>query len=621
MPLLPLCFQSFCSLIVQAVAAIAVFVLLFINTWYIGGVFADTLRWNGPLLLVLSLCQALLLSLEKDRPYRLNIFLLSFLAFLLYVGIHALFLSPVPTLAKREWFLVCQAFLLSHFIYSLWDEPIFKRLVLLGLIGIVCLQLGASFYQYYVNAYWLPESLHLPVYSGRSSGTFGSPNHFASLVSLAFFPSFAAFFRGYSLKISRVLVLLGCLVLLWALGLAFSRGAFLGLAMGFFFFPFLISQKRGFVSRYSLFILILGLLCSSLFYCQLTVFQNRLHFALAESVDSTRLAFWKAAFYLFLEHPLLGQGGASFNALFERFRPPGFVHEPIWAHNEYLNTLCDYGLLGFSLAFLPFVLSLGQSFKIIKLKPYWLNIGLFLSLFAYAIHCFFDFNCHIPGLLLTVAFVYAVFLKLQAIGEHPCPRGYSLLAPCFTLGLVYLSWPSYQADSMGQRVGNALREAEIGNHAKPSSATYKAWEQQLLAGLALEPRQEELWFYLSQVYYGLYTLEAETSFKLKSLSSIEKALENRRIYWVYWVHYALGLILNGEVCKALGALQTALNLAPFQWKAWYYYAFCLKIENTRPDKALEAIEQCLHLSPQNALAERLKADIQSQVAVAPTPSS
>ncbi len=613
--------HSFCALALQIVSAFLVLWLMFLNTWYIGGIFASTLRWNPPLLLLLSLFQVLLLFLEKDKPYRLNRFLLSFLGFLLYVGVNASWISPVPTLAIREGLLLCQVFLVSHLIYSLWDSLVFKKIVLLGCVGIIVMQVGVAFYQYYLNPYWLPENLRLPVYSGRSSGTFGSPNHFAGLISLAFFPVVAAFFTKDSSKRIRFLLLVGCLVLLWALSLAFSRGAFLGLGIALLCLPILMAQRRRFVGRYSLWILAGSILCGSVFYSQLTVFQNRLHFAIEEGVDSMRIAFWKAALYLFLEQPIVGQGGASFNDLFERFRPLGFVHEPIWTHNEYLNTLCDYGLLGFSLMLFPLVLSLIPSYKALKINPQWLSAGLFLSLIAYAVHCFFDFNCRIPGLFFTAALAYTCLLKLQAVGEWTLPRHYSLVAPCFAVALVYFSWPRYQADNICQIVGGLLRQAEAQGPATLSSSLYQAWEKELLAGLALDPTHGELWFELSKVYDGLYRLDAHSQFKAKSLSSIEQALKNRPIYWVYWVQYALGLMHQAEISKALGALQTALNLAPYQWKAWYYYAFCLKLQNSRPDKALEALEHCLDLSPNNPLAESLKADIQSQLAVAPTPSS
>ncbi len=614
-------FQSFCALALQIVSAFLVLGLVFLNTWYIGGVFANTLQWNPPLLVLLSLFQVLLLFLEKDKPYRLNSFLCSFLGFLLYVGINAYFISPVPTLAKREGLFLCQVFLASQLIYSLWDSLVFKKIVLLGCVGIIVLQVGVAFYQYYLNPYWLPENLRLPVYSGRSSGTFGSPNHFSGLISLAFFPVFTAFFSKHSPKGIRFLLVLSCGILLWALSLAFSRGAFLGLAFGLFFLPLLMTQRKGFVASYSLWILIGGILFGSLFYFQLHVFQSRLHFALEEGVDSMRLAFWKAALYLFVEQPILGQGAASFNDLFERFRPLGFVHEPIWVHNEYLNTLSDYGLLGFSLVLFPLVFSLVQSFKALKIHPDWLSTGLFLSLMAYAVHCFFDFNCRIPGLFLTAALVYTRLLKLQALGEWTLPKPYSLLGPCFALGLVYLAWPYYQADVICQKVETTLYKSDIEDKSTPSNSPYKAWEKELLTGLAWDTNHDALWFKLSQVYYGLHTLDGHASFKAKSLSSIEKALEHRPIYWIYWVHYALGLIAGGEVSKALGALQTALNLAPFQWRAWYYYAFCLKIENTRPDKSLEAIEHCLFLNAKNPLAESLRTEIQSQLALPPTPSS
>lgn len=620
----PLCLRAFCVLALEVLSALLVLLLLFLNTWYIGGVFAYTLRWNAPILVLLSLCHCLLLVLESYKPYPLNLYLISFLGFVLYAGIHSTCLSPVPTLAKRECFLIGHIFLAAHLAYNLWGSTVFKQLVLLGFLGIAGLEIGVAFYQYYLNPYWLPEGLRLPVYSGRSSGTFGSPNHFAGFLSLLFFPSLAAFFRGYGPKLVHGFIFLGCFLLLWGLGLAFSRGAFLGLAIALFCFPLLMSQKRAFLGRYIPWILIFGLVCGILFYCQLTVFQNRLHFTLESGIDSMRLAFWKAALYLFLEHPLFGQGAASFNDLFERFRPPDFIHEPIWAHNEYLNTLCDYGGLGFVLAFLPLALSLRQVIKTIKRSPHWLSVGLCLSLLAYAVHCVFDFNCRIPGLWLTATLAYTLLLRLSTAGACTLPGGYSLsmiavsiIILCLSLALVFFSWPCYQADKIYQEAKETLCQKEAEGGPNLSSLDYIPLEKRLIQGLALEPTHAELWFELSKVYYSLYSIEADPRLREKSLSAIEKARENRRIYWVYWAYYGLHLIRNGEVSTALGALQTALNLAPFQWQTWYYYAFCLKLENTRPDKALEALEHCLRLRPNHSLAKELKADIQSQLAIPP----
>lgn len=624
MQALPQRVQSLLVPTLQVIAALLMLSLLFINIWYIGGVFPKTLQWNTMVLVGLSFSAWGLRILDKDVQESQPLGIVLGLGFVVWVAIHAFYLSPVPTLAKREFFVMLQAFLLSYLGYSLWASSVFKRIFITGLIVLVLLELGVAFYQYYLNAYWLPEGLKLPVYSGRSSGTFGSPNNFAGLLSLVFFPALAAVFSNHLAKPIRLGSALFILLVTWGLVLAFSRGAFVGMALGLSVFPYLFFRQKSFLRSYALGLIVLSLCLAYLSFRHLSVFDRRLHFSLSEGVDQTRLAFWKAAFCLFLEHPILGQGGAAFNDLFEKYRPLGFFHEPIWVHNEYLNTLCDYGLLGFSLMLIPLMYSFRKIYLQLKVDPHWLNTGLFLSLLAYALHCFFDFNCRIPGLFFVASLAYAILLRSiegSPVSNYSRQLSALWLAPFLSLVLVYTAWPLYSADKVCKAVKDALSLVDSQPQANtPSRDFYEGLQQDLQSALALSPKHDELWFCLAKVYYPLHKIDPKAGLSDKHIQALQKALEYRPIYWVYWVHYGLGLSLEGAFSKAQGALQTALNLAPYQWQAWYYYALCLKLEKTRPDKALEAIERCLYLNPESFLAQRLKAEIENAFSAISQPS-
>ena len=47
----------------------------------------------------------------------------------------------------------------------------------------------------------------------------------------------------------------------------------------------------------------------------------------------------------------MGKGGGSFDALLEKHRPEGLWETPKYAHNDYLNTLMEYGVIGWVLGF------------------------------------------------------------------------------------------------------------------------------------------------------------------------------------------------------------------------------------------------------------------------------
>src|SRR6185436_2744644 len=69
------------------------------------------------------------------------------------------------------------------------------------------------------------------------------------------------------------------------------------------------------------------------------------------SGEKTRPIMWHAAWELFRSKPAWGTGAGSYNILFEQHRPERFIDETQWPHNDYLNTLSDYGLVGFTLFF------------------------------------------------------------------------------------------------------------------------------------------------------------------------------------------------------------------------------------------------------------------------------
>ena len=77
----------------------------------------------------------------------------------------------------------------------------------------------------------------------------------------------------------------------------------------------------------------------------------RLDALVRDAGERSRPILWRGAMAVFCEHPWWGGGAGSFNALFEKHRPEHFQDEPQWAHNDYLNTLADYGAVGFVLFF------------------------------------------------------------------------------------------------------------------------------------------------------------------------------------------------------------------------------------------------------------------------------
>lgn len=79
--------------------------------------------------------------------------------------------------------------------------------------------------------------------------------------------------------------------------------------------------------------------------------------AAGQDVSGGRLELWEIAWKLFLSHPLFGIG-------WERFMGYNTFHHDV--HNTYLQWLCETGIVGFVLIFLPTLVLLRMSYKQMK---------------------------------------------------------------------------------------------------------------------------------------------------------------------------------------------------------------------------------------------------------------
>ncbi|MCR5466228.1 MAG: O-antigen ligase family protein [Lachnospiraceae bacterium] len=79
--------------------------------------------------------------------------------------------------------------------------------------------------------------------------------------------------------------------------------------------------------------------------------------ASGQDVSGGRLDLWDTAWHLFLERPLFGIG-------WERFMGYNTYHHDV--HNTYLQWLCETGVVGFVLIFVPMFILLGMSYRCVK---------------------------------------------------------------------------------------------------------------------------------------------------------------------------------------------------------------------------------------------------------------
>ncbi len=242
-----------------------------------------------------------------------------------------------------------------------------------------------------------------------------------------------------NLSLRGILICLGAIAIglvLWSR----SRSAALSLVpaltvMGSLWWVSLSGQSAGVRRKGRTIILILGLLGSLGGLLGVTwVFKERNTTGIVSVVDSgARPQFWSMAGEQWADYPFFGAGGRSYSYESFRYWSPSLSTaqpNPEFVHNEYLQLLADYGILGLVLVLSLLVVHLLMGFKHVGhlsrcvrknglgrgANAMALAITGMSGIAAMAVHVIFDFRTHLlPNLLLLVCCAVWV-LPIRSMG-------------------------------------------------------------------------------------------------------------------------------------------------------------------------------------------------------------
>ncbi|MDR0902077.1 MAG: O-antigen ligase family protein, partial [Opitutaceae bacterium] len=318
----------------------------------LGGVRAETMAAGWLLTGAALALHLLLLAFSGGRPRR-GVVEILLAAFLVYAAANVRFVTPVRWLGARDWLAWAQ--MIAVF-WVAWRG--LRRAGPRGLLLGVAVMLGLAAavlcaWQKFSQPGWLMMGRSQTAqYIGRASGFLGNPNSMAAFFALLIPPALAlAWQRGAGAARRLVFGYAAAAMLLgWVLTL--SRGGWLALAAAFAAWPLFVREWRrgGRLLRSGAVLLALALAGGGL-YTASPAARARVDKFLTDHGERSRPILWRASLRLAAGAPVLGTGAGSFNTLFERERPEGFRDEPQWAHNDFLNTLGDYGAAGFLLFF------------------------------------------------------------------------------------------------------------------------------------------------------------------------------------------------------------------------------------------------------------------------------
>ena len=593
--------------------AVLILAALVLMQLLIGGGDGTRLIYVLPSYLLVGLTGVLtLFSLPKART-RLDRGSLATVIVLSAYLVARMALSPVESLARVD-FLILLGSLLVYAVTAHFVTGTGQRIA----IVMVLLFIGLGHVAVGVFQFAKDPNFNPLVFGGRgdpsqrASGLFVCPNHLAGFLNVVFIFGVSFFFWGGLRVWAKVLVGYLTLVALAGIVLTGSRGGYLSAAAGIAVFAILsVWALRSALSQ-QMVPRIMGIVAAVAILAGVFAIASNQSYLLrvrANTVfvsEDIRFPLWEAAWKQFKIAPVFGTGSRTYLYYGRMFRAPEMRTDPTFVHNDYLQTLAEYGIVGLALA-LIFIGThlrhawqrwLGMVEKFASGVPQpadrWalaLQLGGIATIVAYAVHSVTDFNLHIPANALLLAFVFGMLATRTArpgeVGAGWRSRWSLALPAALGLWMLVVGGPKFPGElclesarsklmagdaaaglenaeralKWGIRspdgyyyIGEARRLLSAGLHTpEERAAAIESAHQAYADGLALFPQDVKL------VLITAWTLDKLDRFD-EAESLYKKAFELDPTAGGVWAYYAWHNQYGGKPVEALASYQKAAQL-------------------------------------------------------------
>lgn len=192
-------------------------------------------------------------------------------------------------------------------------------------------------------------------------------------------------------------------VMIIALLLSFSRGAYIGIIAGFFVMLAFFVYRQKFRLREGLVMITIFAVSMGFLFGTDNFVRDRLMdtFFSVDASGQERIVLWGDAWRAIEEFPFLGVGLGGFP---ERVQPSAVYRDPIYAHNLYLDIAVEMGLLGLFVCLAGFYWMVRRFLILGQKNPVYFS-GV-VALMMYGAHSIFDtplYSVHVLGILCVTA--------------------------------------------------------------------------------------------------------------------------------------------------------------------------------------------------------------------------
>lgn len=505
------------------------------------------------------------------------------LLFTLYIAARAI-VSPVELWAREDFFIVCAALVTYLLAATLCSHPRTRLGLLFVLLALAAGNLAVGMIQF--GGRWdfhvVPGFLRA-FDESRIGGFFNNSNHLAAFLSMVLFLCTGWMLFGRLGTAGRLVLCFILLTMTTGTALTQSRGALLGAAVGAVVFTlaalWLLWQTHRHLFKWALIAgPILLLLAGGVLW---KVNEETLARRLKEGpgVDDIRAHIWPAALAQHAQAPWTGAGSRMFQSGCAQFRDPRQspnTGEALFAHNEFLQMLADYGWTGLLLLVLMLLAHARSAGRFLRwfvrrkfartghLAGTTLTMGALGGLAASLAHAVVEFHWHVPAVAVTGALLLGLLANPGIDMEDRAPSSpwlrwarpgikFACAGAGFCLALGAVTWGA--AD---YHVGRAAVLTKQKDNAG-------ALEHLLRAG-EVDTRNAEIFHLRGLAWLESWRPDQSPAERQRVLAAgvadLRRSCELNPWSHFYWLPLADALRAAGQPEEALKAIHRACELAP-----------------------------------------------------------
>lgn len=561
--------------------------ILFLLGLFVTGLLGTETRllffWPGCLFLGLAGLTAVLRWKLRVSFQPSDVCLLTMLLLAAYVGWRA-WTSPVEIYAREDAAVLMAGFVAYLLTVTAVSDSKWRLAIVSVLLVLVAGNLTAGWLHF--KGRWdfhLVPGFFRSFPPGRIGGFFNNPNHLAAFLSFAAFLSAGVMLFARIHIASRLLLGFGILSMLAGVALTMSRAAMLGLCVGGGVFV-LLSLWVVWCTRRSLFkwllialLLVGGAAGGALFKVNAdSMLTRQLTSPLGEDM---RVHIWRAALAQNAESPWIGMGSRMFYEGCITHRDPessAHMGDALFAHNEYLQTLADYGWAGLVLVLLVVLAHLLNGLRFIRWfitekfpatgmlgsNALALALGGIAALVATLVQAVFEFQAHIPITALVGAILLGLLANPGIESEVFRPRRIWGLRFLMKIAMLAASASLVAAAAIFGTADGHAAWARLQNTWGQTSAAQAHFARAAL----MDPRNAVLAYQqgvalMDSVKQGM-TKDAYLRTVDASLKALTRATTLNPFNYLYQLALADALDAAGKNDAAFQAIQRALALAP-----------------------------------------------------------